>query len=860
MRKLFLAMICIASTVFTSAAAQDVDKYLTFGPAADWITPIERLPQDFELGQGREINYLLVDKQSRHFGTEQERYAHFADHLISPQAVADHSAVSVNFDPAFQTITFHHLHRIRDGEKADILEKARFDLFRTETDREKLIYNGTLQLSYLTPDIRAGDILDYAYTIHGKNPAFKTEFSGGFQHQFGVPVQRLFSRILVPIDAQLNTTNFSNSPEPTVSQTVSQTGDMTAYTWDQQNLDAILTESNAPPLQFSFPTTMYSTFDDWKSIGTFFAPSYDVTGMGTERLRQIATDIRAKHQTPQTRTRAALDFVQHEIRYLGIELGQGGYIPRRPDAVLSNRFGDCKDMTLLLIAILAELDIKAVPFLVSLEYEGAVANLPPTHAAFDHVIVSASVGGQTYYLDPTRGPQLGDLDHLQQGNFGKGLVIARDGPGMVDASTPMPDYFRDITDTYDLVTEPGAALLTSASTYRKGAADNMLSWYSREGATFADKAFLEYFQNDYPQTEQLSPLQMDIDQDAGEITITGTYRIPDIWDDSDTPDMHSLYIQADETLRDMPDFVGATRVTPYKLPHPIRTRQKLVFALDDNWEIKNTVKRIGKPAFEFKNTELFINNIYTKTVTYESQASQIAPKDFRDTMEAIREARDLVGVTLEQYDTPPPGTFESWLAGIEDIESAVLIWQLSAIFLSLIGAIALRNRDAEWISQQVYYPASVTKFFLLTTVSLGIYPIFWSYKNWRWKQIVEHADVSPGWRAIFMAFTNFALFAGMAGKPGGYKWFRIAATPLAIILFIGIVADRYYSRSAEAQFPVFLFAMTCTLAWLPAVLHVNKLNVNRIGGIQKSFGFGWPAIAMFLLFAPIFALIVYGNI
>lgn len=856
MRQFFLVMICIASTVFSSATAQDVDEYLKIGSAGDWVAPIERPTEDFKLGQGLEINYLLVDKQTRHYQTEQEYFTHYANHLLTPNAITENSAISVNFDPEYQTVTFHHLSRIRDGQKTDILDKSRFDLFRTETDREKLIYNGTLQLSYLTPDIRTGDILDYAYTVHGKNPAIKTQFSGGFQHQFGVPVQRQFSRVLFPAGVNLNIKKYENAPAPKVSQI----GDMTAHTWDHRNLQAIAAETNVPPLSFMFPTTLYSTFDSWESVGTFFAPAYDVTDMGSDKLREIADDIRAKHETPQARTRAALDFVQQEIRYLGIELGQGGYIPRRPDKVLSNRFGDCKDMALLLIAILAELDINAVPFLVSLEYQDSVGTMPASHIAFDHVIVSATVDGKTYFLDPTRGPQLGDLEHLQQGNFGKGLVIAKDGPGMIDAPTPAPEFYKDITDTYDLIAEPGEALLTSVSTYHMGAADDLLSWYSGEGITSVSKSFLEYFQNEHPQTEQLAPLKVDIDHEKGKVTFTGTYRIPDVWADGDTAEHHSLYTQENEALGAMPTFIGASRTMPYILPHRIRIRQKLVFVLDDTWAIDNNMDRISKPAFEFENMELFINNIYSKTITYKSKTSEIAPEDFRETMQAIREARDLVGVTLEQKDAPPADTFAGWLAGIEDFETKVVVWQLSAVLLSLFGAIALRNRDAEWMGKQVFYPVSAVKFFILTTVSFGIYPFFWSYKNWRWAKVIGHANISPGWRAFFMAFTNFALFAGMAAKPGGYNWFRFAATPLAIILLIGIVTERYYNQSSAAPISLFYFAMFCTLAWLPAVLHVNKLNKDQPDSIQKSFGFGWPAFAMLLMFSPIFALIVYGNI
>lgn len=132
----------------------------------------------------------------------------------------------------------------------------------------------------------------------------------------------------------------------------------------------------------------------------------------------------------------------------------------------------------------------------------------PSYGAFDHIIVSASINDKNYYLDPTRGVQLGDLEHLQQGDFGKGVVVALDSPGMISAPVPVPvpEVWKEIVGTYDVVAEPDAITLTNVSTYYKGQADGMLAWYNREGAAAVEKSFLHFFQNAYPQIEQLAPL------------------------------------------------------------------------------------------------------------------------------------------------------------------------------------------------------------------------------------------------------------------------------------------------------------------------------------------------------------------
>src|SRR3546814_13646976 len=58
-------------------------------------------------------------------------------------------------------------------------------------------------------------------------------------------------------------------------------------------------------------------------------------------------------------------YIQDNIRYVGEEMGEGSYVPRRPALVLERGYGDCKDKSLLLAVALRRVGIDAVPALVS---------------------------------------------------------------------------------------------------------------------------------------------------------------------------------------------------------------------------------------------------------------------------------------------------------------------------------------------------------------------------------------------------------------------------------------------------------------------------------------------------------------
>src|SRR5258708_36941278 len=50
----------------------------------------------------------------------------------------------------------------------------------------------------------------------------------------------------------------------------------------------------------------------------------------------------------------ALPISQHDVRYVAIEIGIGGYQPHYAGDILANRYGDCKDKVTLMRALLHE--------------------------------------------------------------------------------------------------------------------------------------------------------------------------------------------------------------------------------------------------------------------------------------------------------------------------------------------------------------------------------------------------------------------------------------------------------------------------------------------------------------------------
>ncbi len=79
--------------------------------------------------------------------------------------------------------------------------------------------------------------------------------------------------------------------------------------------------------------------------------------------------------------------MQHDIRYVAIELGIGGLQPHAASEVFSHHYGDCKDKATLMRSMLHEIGIESYYVVINTE-RGVVTRDMPAHNGFNHAIVA----------------------------------------------------------------------------------------------------------------------------------------------------------------------------------------------------------------------------------------------------------------------------------------------------------------------------------------------------------------------------------------------------------------------------------------------------------------------------------------
>jgi tetratricopeptide (TPR) repeat protein len=173
------------------------------------------------------------------------------------------------------------------------------------------------------------------------------------------------------------------------------------------------------------------------------------------------------------------------------------FTPAKADLTWSRRFGDCKGKTVLLLALLHELGVEAQPALVNTVAGDGLDERLPMLAAFDHVMVRATIGGKVYWLDGTR---LGDraLDDIPIPDVRWALPVQSAGARLEKVEPP--PFEKPMFESIERLDASGGydapAPAHEEQVYR---GDDALTWHvalDSLGAAQAERSLREYWRGE----------------------------------------------------------------------------------------------------------------------------------------------------------------------------------------------------------------------------------------------------------------------------------------------------------------------------------------------------------------------------
>ncbi|WP_082591310.1 DUF3857 domain-containing protein [Duganella sp. Root198D2] len=445
--------------------------------------------------------------------------------LVNDQsALAGIGQYALTYVPAYQHLLIHRVAIIRKGQLIDHTATVSIRALEREEGLEKGVYGGAKTMQMLLRDVRIGDTLWVTYTIEGANPVFggKMHRVEAWDSEFPAEQRRLV--VTYPRKRSIGWTQLGDFVTGKLEPRVEEVGENTRLTFDGRELAALEGEPSTPAEYMPGRILQFSEFADWKAVAQWASALFE-PAKSTPQLAALADSL-AKGGTQTARATAALRWVQDEVRYFSVSIGENSHRPQLPEVVLRNRYGDCKDKSRLLVALLRQMGIEAKPVLVSASAPRLPARVKPSPSWFDHVIVRVTIDGRDYFVDPTQTGQteaLADLRPALAG--GSGLVVDPATSALLAIpvdSSEVPHF--ELSENLAVPQFDGAGTLLAKRYYWGDYAAWARRHFSSLSQPLQRKWALELYEKQYPGVTLLEAPT--VAEENGRFVMTARYSVP----------------------------------------------------------------------------------------------------------------------------------------------------------------------------------------------------------------------------------------------------------------------------------------------------------------------------------------------
>ena len=144
-----------------------------------------------------------------------------------------------------------------------------------------------------------------------------------------------------------------------------------------------------------------SEYETRKSINKSLTQVYRSSLIINDDIQKLYQALTANKDTIEEKISAIQQFVSQEVRYVSRSENGHAYTPHKTIDTLNQRYGDCKDKSILLVALLKLAGIEAYPVIVSTKRRSLDPLTVPALNYFDHVIACFEFKGKKYCIDST---------------------------------------------------------------------------------------------------------------------------------------------------------------------------------------------------------------------------------------------------------------------------------------------------------------------------------------------------------------------------------------------------------------------------------------------------------------------------
>jgi len=403
----------------------------------------------------------------------------------------ERGTVAVYFNPQRKIKTLHGWCIPAQGKDYEVKDKDAIEV-APNTEGGELISDTKYKVVRI-PASDPGNIIGYEYEVE-EQPLFLQD---KWSFQETDPVRESHYSLQLPPGWEYKA-SWLNHSEVTPTQAGNN-----SWQWTVSNISGIRHEPLMPPFQgvagqmilsfFASGGSALKSNADWNAMGKWYFNLVGERVDASPEIKQQVIALTGSKATTLEKMQAIAEFVQHDIRYVAIELGIGGMQPHSAPDVFSHRYGDCKDKATLVRSMLHEIGVESYHVLINDE-RGSVTGDMPAHNGFNHAITAIKLPdgmadpsliatmqhpklGRILFFDPTNDLiPFGQLPGYLQSNYG--LLVTPDGGELIELPQ-QPSIMNSIQRTAKLTLDTTGTLQGDVKEVRLGERASSERWRLR---------------------------------------------------------------------------------------------------------------------------------------------------------------------------------------------------------------------------------------------------------------------------------------------------------------------------------------------------------------------------------------------
>jgi cellulose synthase operon protein C len=450
-----LGKVALSGHWLTLASDHDPDNY----PLKQYLrainggeNEIERYTEKKEIAElaGRASKYrdepalILLDETviSVNADGSFERWVHKIVMVNSRDEVQNFNNQYIVLSPEEESVENLSCGLLHNMARTEISERYRKSL----SDPESKLYYNMEALVIPIPSLGPGDIIDVRYVIKNRGGREYKQYFGE-KITAGDSFRTLESRTVLihpagkPVYCRLK----GIGPK---AMTVEKTRIKTVYRIAMDNITPYKKERAMPHSSQILPAIYFTSHHTWDEFHAWYKSLLKnrirIDGDMKETLRKTIAD----NDAPRDRIRKIYAYVTESIRYVGFEFGVGGIQPRGTDTTFHSKMGDCKDVSLLLVALLREAGIDARLALLRTRDKGAADLSVPFAGDFNHAICFVNID-KGFFLDATAA-NAGIREIPADDRDVEALVLDENGWRFINTGSGF--YYNDFVEVNNMVT------------------------------------------------------------------------------------------------------------------------------------------------------------------------------------------------------------------------------------------------------------------------------------------------------------------------------------------------------------------------------------------------------------------------